>query len=295
MEKKLFNGVGVAIVTPFDSEGNVDIKSLKNLVQHIIDNRADFITVLGTTAESVTLTLEERELVVKVVAEQNDGRLPLLLGVGGNCTAAVINDLQTLPYIKYCQGILSVVPYYNKPSQQGIYEHFKAIAQVSPLPIVLYNVPGRTGLNLTADTALKLSKIENIVAVKEASGNFSQIAEIASKCGDDLYIYSGNDDQTVPMLALGAKGVISVSANIIPKDTHDMVKSFMDGDVAKSRELQLKAIELISALFIEVNPIPVKEAANLIGFNAGGCRLPLTSMGDKNREILSNAIKAYMN
>ncbi|MBE6334613.1 MAG: 4-hydroxy-tetrahydrodipicolinate synthase [Bacteroidales bacterium] len=282
MEKKLFNGVGVAIVTPFDSEGNVDIKSLKNLVQHIIDNRADFITVLGTTAESVTLTLEERELVVKVVAEQNDGRLPLLLGVGGNCTAAVINDLQTLPYIKYCQGILSVVPYYNKPSQQGIYEHFKAIAQVSPLPIVLYNVPGRTGVNMSAAVTSKLAEeCPNIIGIKEASGNMRQATELLKIKRSDFSILSGEDGLVMPLVAMGFDGVISVAGNLFPNYYADMISYLKQNRVAEAAELHIKLADYCDALFAEGNPAGIKSAlksANVI--NTDTLRLPLVNVSD---------------
>ena len=189
MSNKLFTGVGVAIVTPFDEQGNIDIDSLKNLVSHIIDKGADFITVLGTTAETPTLSREERELVVKTVAEHNAGRLPLLVGVGGNCTANVINDLKNLSYFKYCQGVLSVVPYYNKPSQQGMYEHFKAVAEASPLPVVLYNVPGRTGANMCASTVMKLANdCPNIVGIKEASGLMQQATELLKITRPDFSI-----------------------------------------------------------------------------------------------------------
>ena len=190
-------------------------------------------------------------------------------------------------------GLLIVTPYYNKTTPRGLVSHYRAVSDSVSLPIIMYNVPGRTGLNLTTKTAYELSKVDNIVAVKEASGNFSQIAEIASLCGDELYIYSGNDDQAVPMMALGAKGVISVSANVIPNDVHNMIKCFLDGDIVSSRELQLKAIGLINALFSEVNPIPVKEAVRQIGFDVGKCRMPLVDMDEAGQIRISEALQGY--
>ncbi len=289
MDKKLFKGVGVAIVTPFDNNGNVDIKSLKNLVQHIIDNRADFITVLGTTAENVTLTIEERELVVKSVAEQNSGKLPLLLGVGGNCTAAVVSDLQSLPYIQYCQGILSVVPYYNKPSQQGIYEHYKVIAEASPLPVILYNVPGRTGVNMSANVTLKLAEeCPNIIGIKEASGNMRQATELMKIKRNDFSILSGEDGLVMPLVAMGFDGVISVAGNLFPNYYAEMISCIKNNKINEAAELHVKLANYCDALFAEGNPAGIKSAlkvANVI--DSDTLRLPLVNVSDE----LNSSIK----
>lgn len=293
MSNKLFTGVGVAIVTPFDEQGNIDIDSLKNLVSHIIDKGADFITVLGTTAETPTLSREERELVVKTVAEHNAGRLPLLVGVGGNCTANVINDLKNLSYFKYCQGVLSVVPYYNKPSQQGMYEHFKAVAEASPLPVVLYNVPGRTGANMCASTVMKLANdCPNIVGIKEASGLMQQATELLKITRPDFSILSGEDGLVMPLTAMGFDGVISVAANLYPEYYVDMINAVREGDVKKAAELHVKLSDYCVALFAEGNPGGIKSAL----YHAGVIktvipRLPLVPISDS----LSEKIKGIVN
>lgn len=291
MKKLLFTGSGVAIVTPFNEEG-VDYSKLKELIEFQIANGSDAVIICGTTGESSTMTDKEQKDTIKFAVDIVAKRVPVIAGAGSNNTA------HSVELSKYAQqvgadGLLLVTPYYNKTTQKGLIEHYTYIATHVDLPIILYNVPGRTGLNINPDTCYKLSKVPNIVAVKEASGNISQIAEIAALCGDDLYIYSGNDDQVVPLLALGAKGVISVMANIIPKDTHNMVQKFLTGDLEGSRTLQLSTINLIKALFIEVNPIPIKEAMNILGYNVGQCRLPLTTMGDKNIEYLKQELTNY--
>lgn len=291
MKKLPFIGSGVAIITPFTEDG-VNYNTLEELLEFQIKNETDAIIVCGTTGEPSTMTEQEKKEVIRFTIEKAGKRVPVIAGTGSNSTAHAI-EMSKYAESAGVDALLIVTPYYNKTTQRGLIEHYKAIAKETRLPIIMYNVPGRTGLNITSDTAKELSKIDNIVAIKEASGNFTQIAEIADKCKNDLYIYSGNDDQTVPMLALGAKGVISVSANIIPKDTHAMVMKFLSGDIKESKELQLKALSLISALFIEVNPIPVKEAVNQIGFNAGNCRLPLVQMSDRNKEILVKAMSEY--
>lgn len=280
MNKKLFKGVGVAIVTPFNHDGDVDIASLKNLVQHITDKGADFITVLGTTAESVTLTPEERELVVMSVAEQNNGRLPLLLGVGGNSTAAVVKELQSLPYLKYCQGVLSVVPYYNKPSQQGIYEHYRALAEASPLPIVLYNVPGRTGVNMCASTVARLAdECPNIVGVKEASGIMRQATELLKIKREDFSILSGEDGLVMPLVAMGFDGVISVAGNLYPDYYAKMICSITQGNIAAAAELHIKLADYCDTLFAEGNPAGIKAALKISNVIATDTlRLPLVNI-----------------
>ncbi len=288
MDKKLFQGVGVAIVTPFDTDGNVDVNSLKNLVRHITEKGADFITVLGTTAEAVTLTANERELVVMSVVEQNAGKLPLLLGVGGNCTATVVNELKTLPYIKYCQGILSVVPYYNKPSQQGIYEHYKAISQASPLPVVLYNVPGRTSVNMAATTVIKLAnECPNIVAVKEASGLMRQATELLKIERKDFSILSGEDGLVMPLVAMGFDGVISVASNLYPNYYAKMLTLIKENNVVQAAKLHVALADYCDALFAEGNPAGIKSALKAAGVIATDTlRLPLVNVS----EILNDKI-----
>ena len=284
MKKVPFIGSGVALITPFTKDG-VNYEVLGELLEFHVKNGTDAIIICGTTGEPSTMSEEEKKSVIKYTVEKINKRIPVIAGTGANCTQHAI-DMSKYAEEVGADGLLIVTPYYNKTTQAGLIEHYKAIANSVKLPIIMYNVPGRTGLNLTAQTAFELSKVENIVAIKEASGNFSQIAEIASKCGDNLHIYSGNDDQVVPMLALGAKGVISVWANIAPKDVHDVVAEFLNGNIEKSREIQLKAIDLINALFCEVNPIPAKAAVNMLGYNAGDVRLPLINMSEKNKEVL---------
>ena len=292
MSSKLFTGVGVAIVTPFDAQGNIDINSLKSLVSHIIDKGANFITVLGTTAETPTLSREERELVVKTVAEHNAGRLPLLVGVGGNCTANVISDLKNLSYFKYCQGVLSVVPYYNKPSQQGMYEHFKAVAEASPLPVILYNVPGRTGANMCASTVMKLANdCPNIVGIKEASGIMQQATELLKITRPDFSILSGEDGLVMPLTAMGFDGVISVAANQYPQYYVEMINAVREGDVKKAAELHVKLSDYCVALFAEGNPGGIKAALHIAGvINDPTLRLPLVSVSDSLVEKMKSII-----
>lgn len=293
MKKLVFLGSGVALVTPF-LDDRVNFEILEELIEFHIENGTDAIIVCGTTGEPSTMTEEEKKAVIKFTVEKVKGRIPVIAGTGGNNTKQVIHMSKYAESVGV-DGLLIVTPYYNKTTQRGLVAHFKAVAESVKVPIIMYNVPGRTGLNMSAKTAYELSKVKNIVAIKESSGNFSQIAEIASLCGDDLYIYSGNDDQVVPMLALGAKGVISVSANIIPNDTHKMVECFLNGDIEGARKLQLNAIKLINMLFSEVNPIPVKEAVRQIGFDVGKCRLPLIDMDEDGQIKLSEVMQEYFN
>lgn len=289
--KKLFEGSGVALVTPF-KDGKVNYEKMGDLIEWHIENKTDAIIVCGTTGESATMTDKERKSTIKFVVDKVNKRIPVIAGSGSNNTA------YSIELSKYCQevgadGLLIVTPYYNKATQNGLIKHYTAIADSVDLPIILYNVPGRTGVNITPATVEKLSKIENIVAIKEASGNISQVAEIARLCGEDFAIYSGNDDQIVPILSLGGIGVISVLANVLPKETHDIVEKYLSGDVEESRKLQLSLNELVNSLFIEVNPIPVKAAMNLMGMEAGELRLPLTDISEQNLEILkTNMVKA---
>ena len=284
--KKLFEGSGVALVTPF-KDGKVNYEKMGDLIEWHIENKTDAIIVCGTTGESATMTDKERKSTIKFVVDKVNKRIPVIAGSGSNNTA------YSIELSKYCQevgadGLLIVTPYYNKATQNGLIKHYTAIADSVDLPIILYNVPGRTGVNITPATVEKLSKIENIVAIKEASGNISQVAEIARLCGEDFAIYSGNDDQIVPILSLGGIGVISVLANVLPKETHDIVEKYLSGDVEESRKLQLSLNELVNSLFIEVNPIPVKAAMNLMGMEVGELRLPLTDISEQNLEVLKN-------
>jgi len=291
MKKIIFEGSGVALITPFTDTG-VNYEVLEELLEFHIENETDAVIICGTTGEPATMSEAEKKEVIRFTVNKVNGRIPVIAGTGGNSTKNVV-EMSKYAESVGADGLLVVTPYYNKTTQRGLVMHYKTVAESVDLPIIMYNVPGRTGLNMTAKTAYELSGIKNIVAVKEASGNFSQIAEIAALCGDELCIYSGNDDQVVPMMALGAKGVISVSANVIPNDVHNMVKSFMHGDIEESRKLQLKAVKLINALFSEVNPIPVKEAVRQIGFDVGKCRMPLIDMNEEGQIKISEALQEY--
>ncbi len=293
MKKVIFTGCGTAIATPFNENG-VNLNEFKKLVEFQIKEGVDAIIVCGTTGEASTMTEEEKIATIECAVKTSNGRVPIIAGTGGN------NTIQAIKMSKIAQnlgvdGLLIVTPYYNKTTQAGLVEHYKTIANEVSLPIIVYNVPGRTGLNILPSTCLELSKIDNIVAIKEASGNLSQVAEIANLCGNNLTIYSGNDDQILPVLSLGGKGVISVLSNIEPKLTHNMVKFFMEGNIKKAIDLQLKLIPLIKALFSEVNPIPVKEALNIIGYDFGIPRLPLVKMSDNGKEKLKEEIYKLKN
>lgn len=289
MKKILFNGVGSAVPTPFDENG-VNIKELKRFLEFQIENNIDALIVCGTTGESSTMTKDEKIEVIKCALEVSNRRVPVIAGTGSNNTKDAI-EMSKIAENLGVDGVLVVTPYYNKTSQTGLIAHYKAIADSISIPIILYNVPSRTGLNINPETCWELSKIDNIVAIKEASGNISQVAQIANLCRDNLHIYSGNDDQAIPICSLGGLGVISVLSNIEPEYTHNMVWSFLDGKFDIARKMQLDAIPLINALFSEVNPIPVKAALNEIGFNFGIPRLPLVEMSEKEKEnLLTNHI-----
>ena len=262
---------------------------MKNLEDQI-KNKVDAIIVCGTTGEASTMTLEERKQTIQYAVEKANGRVPIIAGTGGNCTKNVVEMTKFAEEIGV-DGALVVTPYYNKTTQAGLIEHYKVVANSTKLPIILYSVPSRTGVNITPETCKELSKIENIVAIKEASGNLSQIAEIRNLCGESLNIYSGNDDQITPILACGGIGVISVLSNIVPEYTHNIVEDFMNGRIEKAIDAQIKAIPLIKALFCEVNPIPVKAGMNMIGWNVGIPRLPLIEMSDKGKEKLKAEIE----
>lgn len=288
----IFTGSGVAIVTPFKENGDVNFDALERMIDFQINNSTDAIIICGTTGEASTLTDDEQIDTIACAVKAAAGRVPVIAGAGSNDTKHGCELCRRSAGVGV-DGLLIVTPYYNKTTQKGLVEYYKAMAASADLPVIMYSVAGRTGLNIAPATVKELSKVDNIVAIKEASGNISQVAEIAALCGDDIDIYSGNDDQVLPLLSLGGKGVISVLANVAPKVTHDMVAKFLSGDIAGAKKLQLDAIELIKALFIEVNPIPVKAALNMMGMEAGGYRAPLTTMTEANYKALENAMKNY--
>jgi len=289
----IFTGAGVAIVTPMKADGAVDFEQFGKLIEFQIENGTDAIIVCGTTGEASTLTHEEHLETIKYCVDAVAGRVPVVAGTGSNCTETAIYLSKEAE--KYgVDGLLVVSPYYNKATQNGLYAHFKAVADAVKVPVILYNVPGRTGCNILPETVVRLCKdLENIVGVKEASGNISQIAHLAALADGCVDIYSGNDDQIVPVMSLGGIGVISVLSNVAPRQTHEICQKYLDGDVAGSRKMQLEALELCNALFCEVNPIPVKKALNLMGMNAGTLRMPLTEMEESNVQKLERAMKAY--
>ena len=289
MKKILFKGVGSAVPTPFDENG-VNISEFRKFLQFQIDNNVDALIVCGTTGESSTMTRDEKIIAINCVLEVANEKIPVIVGTGSNNTREAI-EMSKIAERLGANGILVVTPYYNKTTQRGLIAHYKAIAESVSLPIILYNVPSRTGVNIEPQICLELSKIDNIVAIKEASGNISQVAQISNLCGDNLYIYSGNDDQIVPICSLGGIGVISVLSNIKPKFVHDMVYDFLDGNIDKARKMQLNVLPLINSLFSEVNPIPVKYALNELGFNFSVPRLPLVEFSDTNKKVLRQYLK----
>lgn len=288
----IFKGAGVAIVTPFTQDDKVNFEELGKMIDFQIAGGTDAIIICGTTGESSTLTHEEHDACIKFAVEHTAGRVPVIAGTGSNSTAEAIR-LSTHAQNNDADALLLVTPYYNKATQKGLIQHYTAIANSVDLPIILYNVPSRTGVNILPQTAVTLAKnVKNIVAVKEASGNISQVAELAALADGCIDIYSGNDDQVVPLLSLGGVGVISVLSNVMPKLTHDMVMSYLNGDVKLSRQLQLSVMNLNKALFCEVNPIPVKEALNMMGWNAGAVRSPLCEMEPQHKELLRKELAA---
>ena len=291
MKEVIFEGCGTAIATPFTKDG-VNFEEFGKLIEEQIKNEVDAIIVCGTTGESATMSEIEKKETIKFVVDKVAGRTKVVAGTGSNNTSSAIKMSKYAEEIG-ADGLLVVTPYYNKTTQKGLVAHYKAIADEVKLPIIMYSVPSRTGVNINPETCLELSKIDNIVAIKEASGNLSQIAKIASLCGDNLTIYSGNDDQVVPVLSVGGKGVISVLSNIMPKYTHDMVMNYLNGNTAEATKMQLDVIDLIEMLFIEVNPIPVKEALNIVGYDFGDPRLPLIPMTEANREKMKEVMKKH--
>lgn len=287
-KKTIFTGAGVAIITPFHKNG-IDYEAFATIIEEQIANKTDAIIVCGTTGEASTMPDAEHMDAIRFAVKTVNGRLPVIAGTGSNDTAHGI-ELSREAQKAGADALLAVTPYYNKASQKGLYEHYKAIAEAVDIPIILYNVPSRTGLSIAVSTIKKLSAIDNIVAIKEASGNISYATQIAAEC-PELDIYSGNDDMIVPILSIGGKGVISVLSNVMPQETHDICEKFFQGDLAGSLELQLRLFNLVKALFIEVNPIPVKTAMNLMGKNVGLLRMPLCEMEEQNLEVLKAALQ----
>lgn len=286
----IFKGAAVAIITPFQENGEINYPKLAEILDDQIANHTDAIVICGTTGESSTLTHEEHLEAIRFTIEHVAGRVPVIAGTGSNCTETAIY-LSTEAEKYGADALLIVTPYYNKATQKGLIAHYTAIAESVNLPIIMYNVPSRTGCNILPETAAHLVKnVKNIVGIKEASGNISQVAKLMRLTDGQIELYSGNDDQVVPILSLGGLGVISVLSNVAPQQTHDMVAKFLEGDVAGSREIQLKALPLIDALFCEVNPIPVKAAMNMMGWEAGPLRMPLTEMEPQNQERLRKAM-----
>lgn len=291
MKKVIFRGCGTAIATPFDREG-VNFKVLGELIEKQIAGGVDAIIVCGTTGEAATMTDQERKETIKFVVDTVNKRIPVIAGTGSNNTSVAM-ELTKYAELVGVDGVLVVTPYYNKTTQKGLIEHYKAIAASTNVPIIVYSVPGRTGVNVSPETCYALSKIDNIVAIKEASGNISQVAKIASLCGKNLNIYSGNDDQILPVLSVGGIGVISVLSNIYPKYTHNMIQDYFNGDVKEATRKQLNCLDLVDNLFSEVNPIPVKAALNIQGYDFGVPRLPLVEMSPDKKEKLKEALNSF--
>ena len=287
----IFKGSGVAIITPFNENG-IDYEKLRELLEWHIEESTDAIVICGTTGEATTMTEKEKKDAIKFTVDVVNKRIPVIAGTGGNNTNTSI-EMSLYAESIGVDGLLVITPYYNKTNAEGLLMHFKAINDAVKTPIILYNVPSRTNMNITPETLLKLTELNNVIAIKEASGDISQVAKMKALCGDKIDIYSGNDDQIIPILSLGGIGVISVAANIIPKTVHDMCDLYLKGDCFKATKLQLDYLELMNNLFIETNPIPVKTAMNVIGMNVGELRLPLYKMNDKNKETLVNTLKKY--
>lgn len=289
----IFTGAGVALVTPFNEDETIDYNKLDELIDYHCSNGTDSIIICGTTGESATMTEEEHMECVKFAIDRTKGRLPIIAGTGSNCTRTAI-DMSKEAADYGADGLLLVTPYYNKATQNGLIAHYKAVASEAKAPIIMYSVASRTGCNIEPATVAKLvNEVDNIVAIKEASGNISQVVKIAELCDGNVDIYSGNDDQIVPLMSLGAKGVISVLSNVAPKETHDICELFMKGDIEASRKLQFRALPLIEQLFSEVNPIPVKKAMQLMGMDCGPLRMPMTELSPEHTENLAKAMREF--
>lgn len=292
MKTPIFTGAAVAIITPMNDDGTVNYEEFGRFIDFQIENGTDAIAVCGTTGESSTLRVVEHNQAIKWCVEYVNHRIPVIAGTGSNSTACAI-EISKEACDAGADALLLVTPYYNKTSQRGLIAHYTAIHDATNLPIILYNVPSRTGLNIAPETAYELSKLPRINGIKEASGKLEQVEKIHELCGDELNIWSGNDDQIYDIMERGGKGVISVLSNICPQETHDIAQKYLDGDKAGSKEMMDKYLKLAKAMFVDVNPIPVKEAVSLIGFNAGPCRLPLIEMDDANKAYVKETMKEY--
>lgn len=286
----MIKGSMVALITPFNEDGSVNYKRLRELIDWHIEEKTDAILVLGTTAETPTLTVTEEDEIARIAIEQANGRVPIIVGSGSNNTMMAIEQSKKFEKMG-ADALLVITPYYNKTSKAGMVNHFTQVADSVNTPIYVYNVPGRTGVTITYEALEEISKHPNIVGIKEASGNMSLATKFGKLCNENFNMYSGNDDINVPILSVGGMGVISVLANILPRETHELAMAYINGDPQKAKEMQLKYLDLINALFIETNPIPIKEAMNLMGMNVGGYRLPLCEMAEDTKAVLVNEMK----
>lgn len=292
MKNTIFTGAAIAIITPMNADGSINYDELGRMIDDQIANGTDAIVICGTTGEASTMTDEEHLECIRFAVERTAKRVPVIAGTGSNDTAYAVKLSKEAESVG-ADALLLVTPYYNKTTQKGLIAHFTAVADAVNIPIVLYNIPGRTGMNMEVSTIKELAKHRNIAAVKEASGNISYAAKLIAECGDMIDVYSGNDDMIVPLMSLGAKGVISVLSHIIPKETHMMTQYCLDNNFAEATKLQIEYLDLINNLFIEVNPIPVKEAMNMMGWNAGLCRLPLVEMTDDHKAALRASLAKH--
>lgn len=292
MKNTIFTGAAIAIITPMNADGSINYEKLGELIDFQIENHTDAVVICGTTGEASTMTDEEHLECIRFAVERTAQRVPVIAGTGSNDTSYAV-ELSKEAEDVGADGLLLVTPYYNKTTQSGLIAHFTAVANAVNIPIILYNIPGRTGMNMDVATVKALAKHPNIVAVKEASGNISYAAKLIAECGDMIDVYSGNDDMIVPIMSLGGKGVISVLSHVIPKETHDMVQLCLDNNFAEAAKLQIEYLDLINNLFIEVNPIPVKAAVNMMGMGAGPCRLPLCEMSEEHKAVLQASMKRH--
>ncbi len=292
MKNTIFTGAAIAIITPMNADGSINYDVLGEMIDSQIENGTDAIVICGTTGEASTMTDDEHLECIRFAVERTAKRVPVIAGTGSNDTAYAVKLSKEAEAVG-ADALLVVTPYYNKTTQRGLIAHFTAIADAVNIPLILYNIPGRTGMNIEVSTMKELAKHKNIAAVKEASGNISYAAKLIAECGDMIDVYSGNDDMIVPLMSLGAKGVISVLSHVVPKETHDMVQYCLDNNFAEATKLQIKYLDLINNLFIEVNPIPVKEAVNMMGVNAGPCRLPLCEMSDEHKAVLRASLAKH--
>lgn len=292
MKNTIFTGAGIAIITPFNADGSINYDKLGEIIDYQIENGTDAIVICGTTGEASTMTDDEHRDCIRFAVKHTAGRVPVIAGAGSNDTKYAV-ELSKEAEEAGADALLHVTPYYNKTTQRGLIAHFTAIADAVNIPIILYNIPGRTGMNMDVSTVKELAKHRNIAAIKEASGNISYAAKLIAECGDMIDIYSGNDDMIVPLMSLGAKGVISVLSHVLPKQTHDMVQLCLENNFAEATKLQIEYLDLINNLFIEVNPIPAKEAMNMMGWNTGSCRLPLCEMTEEHKAVLRASLAKH--